>query len=57
MERLNGLLAFARTAEFGSFIAAGRTLGILHVSEKFKRDKNHEGNQPEFVGTHKLRAH
>jgi len=28
MERLNGLLAFARTAEFGSFIAAGRTLGI-----------------------------
>lgn len=28
MDRLSGLLAFARTAEFGSFIAAGRALGI-----------------------------
>lgn len=28
MDRLNGLLAFARTAELGSFIAAGRALGI-----------------------------
>ncbi|RVA12125.1 LysR family transcriptional regulator, partial [Mesorhizobium sp. M7A.F.Ca.US.002.01.1.1] len=28
MDRLNGLLAFARTAEFGNFVAAGRALGI-----------------------------
>ncbi|KRB19216.1 MULTISPECIES: LysR family transcriptional regulator [Mesorhizobium] len=28
MDRLSGLLAFARTAELGSFIAAGRALGI-----------------------------
>lgn len=28
MDRLNGLLAFARTAELGSFIAAGRAIGI-----------------------------
>ena len=28
MDRLNGLLAFARTAEHGSFVAAGRALGI-----------------------------
>ncbi|TIU24060.1 MAG: LysR family transcriptional regulator, partial [Mesorhizobium sp.] len=28
MDRLNCLLAFARTAEHGSFVAAGRALGI-----------------------------
>ena len=28
MDRLNGLLAFARTAELGSFVTAGRALGI-----------------------------
>src|SRR3954462_3759605 len=28
MDRLNGLLAFARTAEHGSFVTAGRAIGI-----------------------------
>jgi DNA-binding transcriptional LysR family regulator len=28
MDRLNGLMAFARTAELGSFVTAGRALGI-----------------------------
>lgn len=28
MDRLNGLMAFARTAELGSFVAAGRALGL-----------------------------
>lgn len=28
MDRLSGLLAFARTAELGSFVAAGRVLGL-----------------------------
>jgi len=28
MDRLNGLMAFARTAELGSFVAAGRVLGL-----------------------------